>query len=196
MHEEENKVTLKVKYISGYKTPPIDGNTHPEISLYKAIPQIKNEWWMSSGTALGLYRDGDFIVGDTDIDVGVRAKRGQEHIKIDGLRLCRTMEWGDLPIQTAYFDDENKCIFDIGYYYEDLVDGKLISVSEYGSIYYDTPYIIKPSFIIEWLPTKYGNLPFPHPIETYLKNRFGEFWETPKKNSKGIYYKNLTDDIN
>ncbi len=157
-----------------------------EGTLNKAKSHLNCDWWLSAGTAIGLYRDGDFIPNDTDIDIGVKAVFGQKHIQIPGFRLIRTMDWRGRPIQTAFVDDTNGCIFDIYYYYTDIIENKLVSVSEYGYVYYKKSFIVKPLFEIKELETKYGKFPFLDPIEDYLVDRYGENWRTPS-DSKGKY---------
>lgn len=136
------------------------------------------EWWVSSGTALGLWRDGDFIPTDSDHDVGVMATAGQRHLEIDGMRLARTSDYGDLPTQTAYID-ANGCIFDIYYYYSDLMPGHLVSVAEGGTI-------VKLRRPVRRYSTKYGDLPFLSPPAEYLAERYGDGWITPS-DSKPFY---------
>lgn len=178
---------LQIKYFS-----PI--NAHSTLSLVKNIESTLNrakshmncDWWISSGSAIGLYRDGDFIPNDTDIDVGVRSVYGQKHIQIPGFRLIRTMDWRGRPIQTAFIDDNNSCIFDIYYYYTDILEDKLVTVSEYGYVYFQKGFIVKPLFGIKELETKYGRYPFLDPIEDYLIDRYGENWKIPS-DSKGNY---------
>jgi hypothetical protein len=176
---------LIVKNHSSFNLVELSNINNIESTLKKTTEQLTCSWWISAGSAIGLYRDGDFIPNDTDIDVGVRSKYGQQHIELEGLKLIRTMDWRNRPIQTAYIDD-NGCIFDIYYYYDDLVEDKLVTVSEYGFVHEKKGFIIKPNFGIKKLPTKYGMLPFLDPIEEYLVDRFGQDWKTPKS-SKGKY---------
>lgn len=178
---------LKITHFGGFKNLKLSQINNPEKTLLKGGAQLpEGKWWVSAGTAIGLYRDGDFIPSDTDIDVGVLAVSGQKHIQINGMRLIRTVEWRNRVIQTAYIDDSTDCIFDIFYYYTDLIPNKLVSVSEYGWVYHQKLFIIKPLFDILELDTKYGKLPFLNPIDEYLKDRFGENWRIPSS-SKGKY---------
>lgn len=176
---------LIVKTHSWFRETKLSNITNIDVTLKKATDQLNCPWWISAGTAIGLYRDGDFIPSDTDIDIGVRSQYGQKHIELDGFRLIRTMDWKNRPIQTAYIDD-NGCIFDIYYYYDDLINDRLVTVSEYGYVHERKGFIVKPNFGIKEIQTKYGMLPFLDPIEDYLVDRFGEDWKTPKS-SKGKY---------
>jgi phosphorylcholine metabolism protein LicD len=180
---------LKVTHIDGFQIKKLGDVSNIQITFDAIKQQIHQQWWISSGTAIGLYRDKDVIKDDTDIDIGILSKSGQVHIELD-MKLVRKMDWKGIPIQTVYVDTRNNCLVDIYYYYSDILENKLFSISEYGWVYYKTPYIIKPLFKIKELDTKYGALPFLDPVEEYLTDRFGD-WKTPS-NSKGRYYKSLT----
>src|SRR5690606_35911990 len=39
-------------------------------------------WWLADGTALGAYRSGDFIPGDSDIDLGMWATDRRKAIRV------------------------------------------------------------------------------------------------------------------
>lgn len=168
--------------------------THANFTLYK-LRELKNKdntlkigckhlqsynYFLSDGTALGFYRDGDFIDSDTDIDVVVYANIEQQHILIPQFTLIRTMEWKKRPIQTAYIDTNN-VIFDIYYYYPDIIENKWTTLCGNGMI-------ALPRYNISLLNTKYGPFPFPENIEEYLKLRYGD-WKTPKS-SKGYHIPN------
>jgi hypothetical protein len=173
---------VKILTLGKFKVSCLKNTKNPEKTLFTAISVLNQEgcdWWISAGTAIGLYRDKDFIPSDTDIDIGIRAKVGQKHIEIKDLRKIRIKEWRGIPIQTVYIDDNNGCFIDICYYYEDMIQDRLICVYERGVIE-------KPNFYTKKIMTKYGLLPFLHPIEDYLNNRW-KGWEIPKKNSKGTY---------
>jgi len=174
----------KVNRLGDYKNLALRDIKNPEKTLEKCKPFLK-DWWISAGTAIGLYRDGDFIPTDTDIDIGVRTDKTKQPILLP-LRLIRTVTFTDHEdneryAQTAYYDDENDCIFDVFYYHDDINEGELVSWGESGIIR-------KPAFGIKELPTKYGMLPFMHPIEEYLEDRYGD-WKTP---SNGKYKYNET----
>lgn len=169
---------LQVKNHNPFQLRPLAEIDSPEKTLFKGIKHLKGyEWWVSVGTAIGFYRDGDFIPNDTDIDVGVRAQKGIVPPEVPDMTLIRETFYGDRITQRAYIDD-NKCIFDIFFYYDDVEDGRLITWSEGGKI-------SKPNFGVKELDTKYGKLPFLHPIEEYLEDRYGDW--TVKESKKGRY---------
>lgn len=158
---------IKSKSLAGFTVGKLKDFEHPEKTLFKAIPYLPEKWWMSAGTALGLYRDGDFIKEDTDIDIGVL---GGEIVEIPTLIEFRQTFWRGKIMQQA-FKDKNNMILDVFHYYDDVIPNKLFAASELG-------YIVKPLFNIKELDTKYGKLPFLNPIEDYLTDRYGD-WETP-----------------
>lgn len=167
----------KVSNKEYFTLQPLSRIDKPEETLYKAMPHLEGfDWWVSVGTAIGLYRDGDFIPDDTDIDIGIRARKGMREPELP-MKLIRTTHHEDRITQKAYMDD-NDCIIDLFFYYEDEEDGRLITWSESGKIN-------KPNFRTKKLETKYGKLPFLHPIEDYLEDRYGD-WRT-KRDEKGKY---------
>lgn len=131
---------------------------------------IKQPWWLSAGTALGFYRDGDFIKDDTDFDIGVLAHKGQQPIEIPTLQEFRRLMVGEYLIQQA-FQDKRGVILDIYFYYEDVYPGKFFTISEMGGI-------IQTPFETKNRQTKYGSFPFPHPIEDYLEESY-QNWKEP-----------------
>ena len=137
-------------------------------------------WWISDGSALGLHRSGEFITWDTDIDVSIKAESGQKHLEIPEFNLIRTTDWGDRPTQTAFRDPKTDVIFDVYYYYSDILEGKLVTKSEGGLI-------VMENYKTLWKNTKYGVLPFPSPTEDYFVERYGDDWREPQKGKIGIY---------
>lgn len=135
---------------------------------------------VSDGTALGLHRDGDVIADDTDLDFAIMSEPDQARIDMPGMELIRTVDWEGRPIQTAYMDPPSGVVVDLYYYYADLIPGRRVAHCEGGTI-------SNPDLPIGMLPTIYGDLPFPLPVERYLEERFGEGWRTPQRGKKGVY---------
>lgn len=163
---------------------------NPAETLHRAAKHLGNyNWWLSVGTAIALYRDGDFISDDSDIDIGIKTSGTPGRVEIPEFTLFRTT---DIIIsgvrkrtQLCYVDEKNNCIFDIYFYYTDIENDLLVTVSEFGIIH-------KPVFSIKKLQTKYGEFPFLHPVEDYFLDRYGETWKTPQ-NVKGKYYQKFLE---
>ncbi len=160
----------------------------PQVTLLRGIKMLEGkEWWISSGTAIGLFRDGDFIPEDTDIDVGVKLDWNDDvNIKfIKGFSLVRSIFYGHRPMQLAFNDEASDkddalyLIFDI-YFYYDRGDDFLVNFCDRGEWHY-------PKMPIKLVDTKYGKLPFMSPVDDYLLKRYGEDWRIPKHGDKGIY---------
>lgn len=158
------------------KIEPIYGK-HAEELFRVDLPY---QWWVSAGTALGLYRDGDFIQGDTDIDIAAKGYEGVDKDTTEALKgfeLCRTIYHEGKPMQLAFIKDG--IILDIYFHWQE--DNNFVNYGESGKT-------VIPSRIynpIE-IETKYGKLPFPNPPEEYFKIRYGDDWQTPQ-NKKPIF---------
>lgn len=158
---------IKAETFCGFTTNQMTPETKPHETLNEIKQYLPEKWWISAGTALWLYRDGDWFGENADVDIGVISN---EILVIPGLTEFRRTTWRGRVMQQA-FKDKRNVIFDIFHYYTDVIPNKLFAASELG-------YIVKPLFDIKELPTKYGNLPFLNPIEDYLTDRYGD-WKTP-----------------
>lgn len=142
-------------------------------------------WWVSAGTALGLYRDGGFVPGDTDLDI---ACLGYEGIENDlraayaeaGFKVYGVFDVDGKQMQLAL--DRDGVIFDIYFhwpynedsYYSQGCNGKTIM----PRAMYD-----KRAFLV----TPFGELPFPGDIEGYLEARYGDDWRIPQDGKKPTF---------
>lgn len=153
-------------------------------------------WWIGQGTVLGLWRDGGFIKGDTDIDIriGLDYRYPQEArdymayvigaFEQEGFTLVREMYWDRRPTQTAFLDTLNNNLeFDIYYFYRNLTEGCYVSFNDIG-------YREKPAHLIEnrrrvgWPAHPDIVVNVPYPIESYIEWRFGPEWRVPKRRSQ------------
>lgn len=141
--------------------------------------EVKN-WWISAGTALCIYRDGDFSKSDTDLDFAMLGYEGcvEDMKKIIGGEVIRTV-YDELnrPMQIALLKDEN--IVDIYFHYKNGKD--IENHNQSGWTRMDADICLIPKII----ETKYGPLPFPQ--DEYYEIRYGKDWRTPS-NSKAIFY--------
>lgn len=173
---------MEVKNLKSFTINPLNNEIAGEV-LKDAIKQLNMPYWVSAGTALGFYRDKDFIEGDTDIDIEMAYYEGidkdiLERLNFDLIRTC----YHEGKVQQMAFISKGT-IFDI-YFYEKVGD-EYININEMGEMRFPTRYFDE----LEHIETKYGTLPFPSPIEDYLKYRYGD-WQTPS-NKKGLYDNNF-----
>jgi phosphorylcholine metabolism protein LicD len=149
------------------------------------LAQLGVFYWLSGGTALGLYRDKEFIKNDTDIDVEVLGNRRVNDIYnnflIDYELVREVSDNTGFIYQQAYYSIKDCILFDIIYYREQ--ENKVVSWSETnGEISY--PAI----FLAEMEPITFNNRIYPiiNP-EKYLEWIYGKEWKTPVSKDKTTY---------
>ena len=134
------------------------------------------KWCVSFGTALGLYRDKDFIPEDTDIDFNIYNPTNPDEI-IETFKqymtFIRLVTRNGKKYQAA-FQCADGLIVDLCFFYQDGKDWT--SYCEGG--------FWKTNGKVKKLKTKYGMIPFPDPIEEYLKESYGDNWTTPISGDK------------
>ncbi len=127
--------------------------------------------WLSSGTLLGIHRDGKFLKGDTDLDIGIRGEDAESWLpEIPGYELRYTKWYKDKIFQTV-FRSHRSIAIDLMWFWED--GDKIVNKNSGGTW-------VKPKDKFEHLSEitfKEVTYPCPEP-EWYLKNRFID-WETP-----------------
>ncbi len=136
---------------------------------------------LTDGTALGLYREGEFIAHDNDIDVDVLGDTQLENITQllinSGMRLGRKAIYKGKIQQLAFFT-ESHIIFDIVVWHK-LDECTILNYSERG---YRRSQDIK-FFKKENLGSinfKGKQYPMPGAIEEWLEMRYGNDWRVPK----------------
>jgi len=131
---------------------------------------LMEDYWLASGTMLGLYRDGDLIEWDTDLDVETTEIVDLQRFYNAGFKLFRKME-SDRIYQHALI--KNDVIFDIYYFYPD--GDILFNLNDFGRA--EQPYdLFFPRGEFEWRGQKWQ---VPNNIEKYLEIRY-TWWETPQ----------------
>ncbi len=164
-----------------FRLSPMDMDFAPDVLRQS---QLLEGAFISGGTLLFLYRDGDFIQGDSDIDIDVIGYEGiGEYLfkTLGHMDLIRTGYHWNRPMQFAFM--YRTIIFDVWVFWrEDLefVNHNDMGVMKTPMRFYDNPSELK---------TKYGTFKAPGPIDGYLTYRYGD-WKTPSK-SKGIYTNSL-----
>lgn len=138
-------------------------------------------YWVSAGTALGLYRDNDFPQGDTDIDFAALGFPHCGEILLEAMKdypVIRTIYEDGKPMQIAFKKDG----VIVDFYFHWLDGDNYYNSSESGRQ-------IMPTRIYNSLTereTKYGKFSFLTNIEEYLERRYGD-WRTPT-NAKPTNY--------
>ncbi len=141
-----------------------------------AIEKAGIRYWLTAGTLLGLYRDGELIKEDTDIDIDVIETDSGTVEKVmeeAGFELIRSLDYQGFAQQRAFIKDD--VIFDI--YFNYLQNGFYINFNEHGWIY-------KPAEMFSYLGIiEFENKQYtcPDPA-TYLKWHYGD-WDIPQRDS-------------
>lgn len=160
--------------------------TNPLPTLNRTIDLLNANltapYHLSAGTALGIHRDGMFILHDTDLDISVILPWEGDHYDLAlglvrafahaNIPLVRSIIAGRKPIQLVFSDLENHgTLIDVEMYFTGITEGKAVHYKPEG-------YITLPVFSVR--PRAFCGLtvPMPDPIEDYLEYRYGD-WKTP-----------------
>jgi hypothetical protein len=169
-----------------------------------ALESCDIEYWLDSGTLLGVIRDNSLLKNDLDIDIGVwlkdyspkieqsMAKYGfykKAHYEIDNKSygLEETYVYNDVSVDLFYFSSNGKSIYShvfvpfpgLSYDESIRIKGGLLPVEQY----YPDNGLTK----VEFLEKLFG---IPNQPEAYLEYHYGEDYRTPRKWS----YENLETD--
>ena len=158
------------------------------IMIKEKADQVLEEWddicnsigiehFLVFGTCLGMVRDKGFIRGDTDIDVGIRKQdfwKLHDHLLKNGFSstgILQTPSW----IQKHFNPDA----------IEKIAWGTHVQFFKYGIILdvwlgliYDSHH---KNFLASFDKVTYEGREYnvPHPVEDYLKTKYGENWRIP-----------------
>lgn len=140
------------------------GNTDP-FKLSKLADDLLSEYWdiaesvgiktfLLYGTCLGFVRDGGYIEGDNDIDVGIIGEKDELIAKL---------------IKGGFID---KGIW--------TVNAHFLKYNILLDVFFEPTYNISGSFFESFDEVKHSGRTYsvPHPIEKYLENRYGD-WRAP-----------------
>lgn len=181
---------MEYKIINCYPQKVLKLNTQSIETMKRGctiLDFFKVKYWLGGGTALGIYRDNDFIKEDTDIDVEVYDAQEQidliEHIfQSEGFSLVRKVIGEDNTInQVAYWDNKNETLFDINLYKQDV--GYITYWSEGLGLLKLPESFLQLISDIEFKGKKY---PMINP-DIYLPWVFGKSWKTPVNKKETIY---------
>lgn len=145
------------------------------------LDSLNVDWWVSAGTLLGIYREGDFIAGDTDIDVEMTGSVGPVLRAFDRLApRYRNGWWKETgrKIQAIWRFPKNT-LFDLYIYYPDKRG--LVSYTPYS----DQEIIYPPDLKRTAIMFHGRRFPCWEP-ERYLTYVYGKDWRIPSA-TKSVY---------
>lgn len=145
---------------------------------YELLKNINVESWLTDGTLLGFYREGDFIGHDGDVDLGIKASNWNEKIlpmMIDHqFELIRTE--GTVENGLEYSFKKNGVSLDFFFFYQ---EGKNIWHSAWlKGIQLKFSYPLFPLKQVTFLGELFMA---PENEETYLLIKYGKGWKVPQK---------------
>jgi len=145
------------------------------------LESVNVAYRLTDGTALGLYREGEFIAHDNDIDVDVLGDAQLENIAQlfinSGMKLGRKAIYKG-KIQQLVFFTESHTIFDIVVWHK-LDDRTILNYSERGyRRTQDIKFFKKEK--LDSINFKGKQYPIPGAIEEWLEMRYGNDWRIPK----------------
>lgn len=144
----------------------------------RELEKLSLNYRLADGTILGLYRQGDFIIHDNDIDIDILDFENfdllQARMKKIGMKLGRKVVYKKHVHQLAYYNKDH-VVFDMIFWYSDK--DQIINYSEEGYRRVQPKKYFLNLDIINYKGEKY---PTPSRIEEWLVFRYGEEWRIPK----------------
>ena len=146
------------------------------VVLSKVLDATLDRWFLSGGTLLGAYRDGDFIPWDWDVEVTVLTEEAREK---EGA-LLKGLLAGGFGIVSSDSSRENFKIVAAGWGTEYEILGRYLKESErlrarmmteVPARFFETP---------ETLRFRGHDFPAPSPTDDFLEALYGD-WRTPLK---------------
>lgn len=156
------------------------------LEIKKILDQAGVKFWLVDGTALGIVRDGNFILWDADMDMRVLATDWDFPIMFKKFRdkgfCCKKSInlklYGDKPSGSVFHKQGIRVDMCMGYYYP---PGDLIVVLANHPISGVTVLpasFFRGEYFVEFLGTK---VRVPNPPEDYLDLHYGKDWRIPVK---------------
>ena len=134
------------------------------LQVKKILEDLKIEWFLMIGSALGYYRDGKPCPGDWDLDIGVKCS------KEELINLFDVLEVNGFEKDTIWQNEGwemNRHFYKYGY----LVDIHFQFLKDEEPFFKNLQNIIYKGHIIN----------IPSPIEEYLELNYGKGWKVPDK---------------
>jgi len=156
-------------------------NAHIEMNQgCNLLDKVGVSYRLTDGTILGLYREGEFIAHDNDIDVDVfdvEIKQVDSIIEAflkEGFKVGRRAYFKGVMHQVIFYN-KREVIFDILFWYRD--GGEYINHSERGYVRKQNERYFNNLDEISFKGNAYKTPPH---LEEWLEMRYGKDWRTPK----------------
>lgn len=178
----------------GLEIAPFEG-VDPMPTLVKVVKLLRKtgfKFYVSSGTALGIYRDKKFIPHDTDLDISIIAD-WDTNIQKEAVALIQDFYNNDLvnvlaitskdkPVQVAFLDEKNSNVLvDLEFYYKGIIKNKAVHFKVDG-------HIDVSDYKVKDFEFQGHKLPLAYPYNAYMFERYGSDWGIPME-EKGDWQK-------
>ncbi len=138
-----------------------------------------HQFFLDAGTLLGIYRNGDFIDHDTDLDFAIILDPTKNiEFPTPDWPLIAVWNYRNLPMQRAYL--YRGIVVDFYFYYTNLEEGLIVNHNDHGVLRLN----LVDSLPISSHDFKNHYVNFPQSVENVLESEYGEDWRIPKR-SKG-----------
>jgi len=137
------------------------------------------QFFLDAGTLLGIYRNGDFIDHDTDLDFAIIIDpTNNPSFPTPDWPLVAVWNYRNLPMQRAYL--YKGIVVDFYFYYTNLEENFIVNHNDHGVLK------LKLADSLPISSHEFKNLivNFPQSVENVLQSEYGAEWRTPKQ-SKG-----------
>ena len=150
--------------------------------MLKDLQEITQKYniffYLSEGTALGIYRDGDLLAWDDDVDVGIFAKdkeRFQQLVVPEMRKRGYIYNIETMPKMDLHFFLRNNHMLDV-----EIVDPKLYCISKMEQPCYELiPHL-------QFTKKTWRGLELNLPKKSYYEYLYGKDWMIPKRGNKPI----------
>lgn len=141
------------------------------------------EFWLDFGTLLGFVRQGDFLLTDPDIDIGVKREEKEKIInilneleKIGNLSIVSRVEYANsVPYLAGLKIYRGDTWIDIAFYFK-FEDKRIWTISQWDKVMvFDEKYFNE----LQDLEVKGVVFKIPNYIEELLILKYGEDWRRP-----------------